>query len=82
MSACCAVLVEVGDVVHEGDLLAELDGEPIEDQLATQKASLETASGSAGAQVQRKTCGLAAEIPPLGNRPRGSRVWCSSPPVE
>ena len=47
-----SVLVEVGDVVHEGDLLAELDGEPIEDQLATQKASLETASGSAGAQVQ------------------------------
>ncbi len=46
------VLVEVGDVVQEGDLLAELDGEPIEDQLATQKASLETASGSAGAQVQ------------------------------
>ena len=47
-----SVLVEVGDVVQEGDLLAELDGEPIEDQLATQKASLETASGSAGAQVQ------------------------------
>ena len=47
-----SVLVEVGDAVHEGDLLAELDGEPIEDQLATQKASLETASGSAGAQVQ------------------------------
>ena len=47
-----SVLVEVGDVVHEGALLAELDGEPIEDQLATQKASLETASGSAGAQVQ------------------------------
>ena len=46
------VLVEVGDVVHEGDLLAELDGEPVENQLATQKASLETASGSAGAQVQ------------------------------
>lgn len=46
------VLVEVGDVVQEGNLLAELDGEPIEDQLATQKASLETASGSAGAQVQ------------------------------
>ena len=47
-----SVLVEVGDAVQEGDLLAELDAEPIEDQLATQKASLETASGSAGAQVQ------------------------------
>lgn len=47
-----SVLVEVGDVVKEGDLLAELDGEQIENQIATQKTSMEVASGSAGAQVQ------------------------------
>ena len=46
------VLVEVGDVVQEGDLLAELDGEPVENQIASQKTSMEVASGSAGAQVQ------------------------------
>ena len=46
------VLVEVGDVVQEGDLLAELDGEQIENQIASQKTSMEVASGSAGAQVQ------------------------------
>ena len=47
-----SVLVEVGDVVQEGDLLAELDGEAIENQIATQQTSMEVASGSAGAQVQ------------------------------
>ena len=47
-----SVLVEVGDVVREGDLLAELDGEAIENQIATQQTSMEVASGSAGAQVQ------------------------------
>ena len=47
-----SVLVEVGDTVQEGDLLAELDGEQIENQIATQQTSMEVASGSAGAQVQ------------------------------
>ncbi len=47
-----SVLVEVGDVVQAGDLLAELDGEAIENQIATQQTSMEVASGSAGAQVQ------------------------------
>ena len=28
------------------------------------------------AQGRRGTCGLAAELPPLGDRPRGSQVWC------
>ena len=47
-----SVLVEVGDTVQVGDLLAELDAEPIENQIATQQTSMEVASGSAGAQVQ------------------------------
>ena len=47
-----SVLVEVGDTVQEGDLLAELDAEPIENQIATQQTSMKVASGSAGAQVQ------------------------------
>ena len=47
-----SVLVEVGDVVQEGDLLAELDAEAIENQIATQQTSMEVASGSANAQVQ------------------------------
>ena len=47
-----SVLVEVGDTVQEGALLAELDAEPIENQIATQQTSMEVASGSAGAQVQ------------------------------
>lgn len=34
-----SVLVEVGDVVQEGDLLAELDAEPIKNQIATQQTS-------------------------------------------
>ena len=28
-----------------------------------------------GAQGTRGTCGLAVKLPPLGGRPRGSRVW-------
>ena len=28
------------------------------------------------AQGTSGTCGLAVELPPLGDRPRGSRVWC------
>ena len=31
-----------------------------------------------GAQGARGTCGLAVKLPPLGDRPRGSRVWHSS----
>lgn len=41
-----SVLVEVGDIVKEGDLLAELDGEQIENQIATQKTSMEVASAA------------------------------------
>ena len=44
-----SVLVEVGDTVQEGDLLAELDAVPIENQIATHQTSMEVASGSAGA---------------------------------
>ena len=33
------------------------------------------------AQGRRGTCGLAAELPPLGDRPRGSQVWCGFPAV-
>lgn len=47
-----SVLVEVGDEVQAGDLLAELDGESIENQIASQKTSMEVSSGSANAQVQ------------------------------
>lgn len=47
-----SVLVEVGDEVQAGDLLAELDGESIENQIASQKTSMEVSSGSASAQVQ------------------------------
>ena len=34
------------------------------------------------AQGHRGTCGLAGVLPPLGNGPRGSRVWCSFLTVE
>ncbi len=47
-----AVHVEVGDVVAEGDLLAELDPENVENQINTQKASLETAQAAGSAQVK------------------------------
>ena len=33
-----------------------------------------------GAQGRNGTCGLVAELPPLGNGPRGSPVWCGSLP--
>ena len=45
-----SVLVEVGDVVREGDLLAELDGESIENQIASQQISMDVASGNAAAR--------------------------------
>ena len=32
-----------------------------------------------GAQGRRETCGLAGVLPPLGDRPRGSPVWCGFP---
>lgn len=48
-----SVLVEVGDVVKEGDLLAELDGEQIENQIATQKTSMEVASAARRAGAER-----------------------------
>ena len=35
-----------------------------------------------GAQGSRGTWDLAGVLPPLGNRPRGSRVWCGSVLVE
>ncbi|MFR5855825.1 MAG: UDP-N-acetylglucosamine 2-epimerase [Lachnospiraceae bacterium] len=34
--------------------------------------------GRAGAYGE--TCGLAVKLPPLGDRPRGSPVWCGSLP--
>ena len=30
-----------------------------------------------GAQGTSRTCRLAVKLPPLGNGPRGSRVWCA-----
>ncbi len=33
------------------------------------------------AQGARGTCSLAVKLPPLGDGPRGSRVWCGSLPV-
>ncbi len=47
-----SVLVEVGDEVQEGDLLAELDAKNIENQITAQETSLAVSSGSANAQVQ------------------------------
>ena len=44
-----SVAVEVGDYVHAGDVLAELDGESVEDQISTQRASLNTAQAASGA---------------------------------
>ena len=34
-----------------------------------------------GRGAARGTCGLSAKLPPLGDRPRGSRVWYGSLPV-
>ncbi len=46
------VHVEVGDYVEEGQLLAELDGELIRDQISSQQATLNAASQSSRAQLQ------------------------------
>ena len=46
------VHVEVGDYVEEGQLLAELDGEMIRDQISSQQANLNAASKSSKAQLQ------------------------------
>ena len=46
------VHVEVGDYVEEGQLLAELDGEMIRDQISSQQANLNTASKNSQAQLQ------------------------------
>ena len=34
-----------------------------------------------GAQGARETCSLTVKLPPLGDRPHGSRVWCGSLPL-
>lgn len=47
-----SVAVEVGDYVHAGDVLAELDGESVENQISTQRASLSTAQAAGGAQLK------------------------------
>lgn len=47
-----SVAVEVGDYVHAGDVLAELDGESVENQISTQRASLDTAQAAGGAQLK------------------------------
>ena len=47
-----SVAVEVGDFVHAGDVLAELDGESVENQISTQRASLDTAHAAGGAQLK------------------------------
>lgn len=46
------VHVEVGDYVEEGQLLAELDGEMIRDQISSQQANLNTASRNSQAQLK------------------------------
>ena len=46
------VFVEVGDVVTEGQLLAQLDGSTLENQIETQRISMETQQKAASAQVQ------------------------------
>ena len=47
-----AVHVEVGDYVEEGQLLAELDGKTLQNQITTQEIGLETAERTSGMQVQ------------------------------
>ena len=37
--------------------------------------------GDLGRGAARTTCGLAGSLPPLGNGPCGSPVWCGSLPV-
>ena len=47
-----AVHVEVGDYVHEGDLLAELDDHSIQNQITSQEISLDLSTQSSNQQVQ------------------------------
>lgn len=47
-----AVHVEVGDRVQEGQLLAELDGESIQNQINSQEITMEVSSQSSGQQVK------------------------------
>ncbi len=47
-----AVHVEVGDVVKEGQLLAELDGKTLQNQIASQEIGLDVAAQSSAIQVQ------------------------------
>ena len=47
-----AVHVEVGDYVHEGDLLAELDDHSIRNQITSQEISLDLSTQSSNQQVQ------------------------------
>ena len=46
--------------------------------LAQGAVPLDPGLRAAGAQGTRETCSLTAKLPPLGNGPRGSRVWCGS----
>ena len=45
------VPVEVGDYVEEGQLLAKLDDQNIQDQIASQEASLSVSSGTSAASI-------------------------------
>ena len=45
------VLVEVGDYVEEGQLLARLDGQNILDSIESQEASLSASSGTSAASI-------------------------------
>lgn len=45
------VLVEVGDYVEEGQLLAQLDGQNILDSIESQEASLSASSGTSAASI-------------------------------
>jgi len=47
-----AVHVEVGDYVHEGDLLAELDDHSIQNQITSQEINLDLSTQSSNQQVQ------------------------------
>ena len=48
--------------------------------LAQGAVPLDPGLRAAGAQGTPETCQLAGVLPPLGDRPRGSRVWCGSLP--
>lgn len=47
-----AVHVEVGDYVEEGQLLAELDGKTLQNQITSQEIGLRTAAQSSGIQME------------------------------